>query len=473
MRFAAVMMALSCAAIARAAPVAATPDELRQKVTSLEDELARLRVQLPAAADALHTVENRLEAMAREVERLSAAREAEPFVKGAVDELRVEVEAIERRLASTQARLNELGASSEPAVRVGYADGVYLKTGPVTLLLNLGLMPRYEGVVRSGRNNDSSFDLHHGEVALRGSIADFVEMQLMLDFGGEFWGSDGHVGILRDAFVDVRPLPWLTLRAGQFQVPFSRQRLTDDFHLTFAERTVATRAFSFDRDLGGELELALLAERLLVQVAVTDGVLAGPTVRNDNLDFAYTLRILGQPLGAMPRGEGDFTRTRGPRFSIGGAFQFNLVPNDQKVDLNRDGVIDNVEVMSAGGEAALKWRGLAIEGEYFFRYEKPGAGLRHHVYQGAYGQVSAMLWRGLQLGARFSWSQPHALGGGKLGLFGDQPRWATEAGGVVNYYVWRDRVRAQVAYDYRRDEAVLTRKIEQGSVVQVQVQAGF
>jgi hypothetical protein len=48
-----------------------------------------------------------------------------------------------------------------------------------------------------------------------------------------------------------------------------------------------------------------------------------------------------------------------------------------------------------------------------------------------------------------------------------------EAGGVINYYIWRQLVRAQLSYDYRRDEAVLTRKIEQGDVVQVQIQAGF
>ena len=468
------MLALACSAVAWAAPAVPPPaDELRQRLALLEDELARMRVQLPAAADALHTVENRLEAMARELERLSAAREAEPYVKSAVDELRVEVDAIERRLASTQAQLSDLGATSEPAVRVGYADGVFLKTGPVTLALNMGLMPRYQGIVRLGRDNDSSFDLHHGEVAAAWVARRLRRRAAHARLRRRILGhrrARGHLArrLRRRAAAALAHAARRTISGAVF-----RQRLADDFRLTFAERTVATRAFSFDRDLGGELELALVREKLLLQVAVTDGVLAGPTVRNDNIDFAYTLRILGQPLGAMPRDEGDFPRSRRPRFAIGGSFQFNLVPNDQKVDLNGDGVVDNVEVMSAAGEVALKWSGLALEGEYFFRYEKPGAGLRHHVYQGAYGQLSQMVWRGLNLGARFSWAQPHVLGGDKLGLFGDQPHTAMEAGGVINYYVWRQRVRGQVSYDYRRDQAVLTEKIEQGHVVQVQVQAGF
>ena len=90
----------------------------------------------------------------------------------------------------------------------------------------------------------------------------------MLDFGAEYLVSR----ILRDAFIDVHATSWLTLRAGQFKVPFSHQRLVNSFRQTFTDRSLATRAFSFDRDLGGQVQLAFLDERILLQMAITNGV---------------------------------------------------------------------------------------------------------------------------------------------------------------------------------------------------------
>jgi hypothetical protein len=397
------------------------------------------------------------------VERLSAQKESAPFVQSAIDELRTQIDALERRLAATQARVAEL-----PAFRIGYDDGVYLETQPVRLQLNASIMPRYIGAIRVGQGNSSGFELHHAELAFGGDILGWIDFQLMLDFGAEFLG-DGNVSILRDAYLDVRPLSWLRLRGGQFKVPFSRQRLVSSLRQTFTDRSLATRAFSFDRDLGGMIEFSIAQDRFLIQIAVTDGVHAGQTAKNDNLDFAYTLRLLGQPLGPMPLVEGDMSRTPRPRFSIGAAFQFDLEPNAEKVDLDRDGVIDNVAVYSLDVEGALKWRGLAFEGEYFLRIEQPGGGLQQHRYQGGYAQVSYAIWRGLQAAARYSFAQPHLIASPPMGVFGDRPRSGQDTSLVVSYFIWQKSVRAQVEYDYRRDSSPL----EEGHLIQVQVQAGF
>jgi Phosphate-selective porin O and P len=437
-------------------PTAALADD---KVDALRDELRKLQSQLPSAQEGLHTLENRVESLSQEVQRLAGAREADPFVRSAVDELRTEVQSLKERLAATQLKLLQ---PEEPAVRVGYDGALYLQTEPVRVELGAQIMPRYVGTLRSGRANGSDFELHHGQLAVEAHILGWVDLRLMLDFGAEYFVSQ----ILRDAYVDVRATSWLTLRAGQFKVPFSHQRLVSSFLLTFADRSIATLAFAFDRDLGGQAELHFLDERVLIQAAVTNGLQAP---HNDNVDLAYTVRVVGQPLGKLSLTEGDLAR--GPfRFSAGAAFQYNLVPNDEGMDLDRDGVTDNISVYTVGAELALKWRGLAVEGEYFYRLEQPGAGLPERHFQGGYGQVSYMVWRGLQLGARAGYAQPHLLGGLRLGLDGDQPRTSLEAGGVVNYWVWRDKVRGQLAYDYRRDEQ---NGVHDGHVLQVQVQAGF
>ena len=79
---------------------------------TLREQLQKLRAEVPAQADALHAMENRLEALTEEVRRLSGARDAEPFVQKAIDELREEVHVLSQRLARTQQRLAE---TPEPA----------------------------------------------------------------------------------------------------------------------------------------------------------------------------------------------------------------------------------------------------------------------------------------------------------------------------------------------------------------------
>jgi hypothetical protein len=452
-----------------AVPVLAAPaDDSKKQLAALEDDLQKLRSQLPSAVEALHALENRVESLTLELQRVSGGRDAEPFVQRAIDELRTEVAAIERRLATTQQRLADLPA---PAVSFGYDDGLYLKTQPVRVQLNAFVMPRWVGTLRGDAPSSSDFELHHGQLQIRGELLGWIDMQLMLDFGAEFLGG-GRVEILRDAFIDVRPSSWLALRAGQFKVPFSRQRLVYSARQAFTDRSIATRAFSFDRDLGGMIEFSPFAQKLLVQIAVTDGVRAGPATHNDNLDFAYTVRALAQPLGPLPLSDGDVARTPKPRFSVGAAFQYDLQPNEQRLDLDRNGVVDNVGVYNFGAEAAFKWRGLALEAEYFFRVEQRGVGLPLRLYQGGYGQISGMVWRGLQLGARAAFAQPHTLAAAGLGLHGDQPRSLLEVGGVVTYWIWREMVRGQVAYDFRRD-VITNGSARHGHVVQVQLQAGF
>jgi hypothetical protein len=452
------------------APALAAPaDDVKARLDALEEKVARLGAELPPSVEALHELANRVEALAREVDRLSATHSGDAEARLAIDELRVELAALERRAAEAQARLSELGETR--VSRFGWDDGLYFRAPPVAVTLHAAIQPRWVGTLRNGPGNNSNFELHHGQLQLRGELYDWLAVELMLDFGAEYLG-DGRVAFLRDAFVEVRPLSWLVLRAGQLKVPFGRQRLISSLRQLFPERSLATLAFTYDRDLGGVVEAALLDGRLLIQTAVMDGVRAGQTSRNDNLDLSYTARVVAQPLGPLPPVEGDLARTRHPRFAVGMAFNYNLVPSDRGTDLDRNGVVDNVGVWSVEAEAAVKWRGFAVEGEYFYRLESAGAGVKDHPYYGLYAQASAMVWRGLQLGARFSYAQPHVLGGGKLGLFGAQPLEGYEASGVVSWFVWREYAKVQLAYNYRRDTAA-TGAIEDGHVVEVQLQAGF
>jgi len=438
------------------------------------DELNRTLTEVPAALDTLHDVENRLEHLTHEVERLGQARVGDAEVRRTLDEIRAQLAELDRRVAGALAQPER----STSAVQLGWDEGLYLRGGPVLVVVDAGLQARYTGAIRRAPiPNDSSFDLHHAQLGLQATILEWITVATRFDFGFEYARAGG-AAMVRDYYIDLRPLPWLTVRAGQFRVPLGRQRVTSELRETFIERSLATRALTFDRDLGALVEARLLDERLVVQAAVTDGVDTAMLQRNNNLDLAYTARIVAQPLGPLAPVEGDRARSKNLRFSVGAAFQYDLQPTDQTPpldDLDHNGATDNVEVLTVAVEAALKWRGLAFEGEYFYRREQVGFGRATHDLHGGYAQVSMMIWRGLEGGARVSYAQLPRLRPPPIGLIGDAPLSGLEAGGVVNYYVWNERVKAQLGYAYRRDDNAdpFDRRLHDGHVIELQLQAGF
>jgi hypothetical protein len=221
-----------------------------------------------------------------------------------------------------------------------------------------------------------------------------------------------------------------------------------------------------------------LAERLLVSASVTDGVRGGFVEGNDNRDLAYTVRLVAQPLGPLPLVEGDRARVPRPRVSLGGAFQYNLVPTNLPPPLNDvdgNGRVDNVEIITAEAELAARWRGVALESEYFFRRERPGGGRPDRSYQGMFGQASAMVWRGLEAAGRVGLAELPQLGTPLLGVLGDSPQRGFEAGGQLAYYVWGERAKVQLAYTYRHDTAFdrTDTRPHTRHRVELQLQAGF
>jgi hypothetical protein len=470
MRRLAVVTLLLVAGGAHAAPDPVA--DLRARVAELERVLA----ELPSALEALHELENRLAALEQRVDRAGVSRAADADIRRALDALREELDETQRNLVRTQLRVSQHAAMGP--VALGYDDGLYLRAPQVEAVLNAGVQPRYTATVLPPPvENRSSFELHHAQLALTGRALGWIGVRAMFDFGAEYTDLGG-LAMVRDLYAEVRPLSWMSVRGGRFRIPFGRQRVTEELRQTFIDRSLATRALTFDYDQGLLVEVSFFAARLYAQAAITNGA-ASPTVaRNDNLDLAYTARVVGQPLGALPLVEGDRARTPRPRFAVGAAFQYNLVPTDLPPpfnDVRRRGRPDNVEVIAFGAEAAFKWHGWAVEAEYFLRHERPGFGRPQRLYQGGYVQASAMAWRGLEAALRFSYSEIPGLRPPLVGALGDAPARGLEAGGVVNWYQWGENLKAQLAYAYRYDTAAdpFDARVHDAHIIDVQVQAGF
>ncbi|HZS38080.1 MAG TPA: hypothetical protein VFF06_14685 [Polyangia bacterium] len=462
------LLTVGHAARAGADPLA----DLKARVAELERVLA----DLPSALEALHDLDNRLGALEREVDRSAGARAADADVRRALDSLRADLDDVSLRLARAQARQNQHTATTP--FSFGYDDGLALHTAIVDVTLNAGVQPRYTGTIRPPPvENGSSFELHHAQLALAASVLEVFGVQALFDFGAQFTDAGG-LAMVRTLAAEVRPLGWLTVRGGRLRVPFGRQRVLSELRLTLVDQAIATRALTFGEDQGALVELRFFGDKLIAQAAVTNGASGPSQARNDNLDLAYTARVVAQPLGPLAPVEGDRARTPRPRFAVGASFQYDLSPTDLPPPLDdaaHRGRVDNVELISFGAEAAFKWRGFAFEGEYFLRRERPGFGRPERLFQGGYGQGSAMIWRGLELAARVSYAELPSLRRPPLGVLGDAPANALEAGGGVAWYQWGENLKAQLGYAYRRDTAAdpFDRRRHEGHVLDVQVQAGF
>jgi hypothetical protein len=90
-----------------------------------------------------------------------------------------------------------------------------------------------------------------------GVSADYNDYRFALSmaFGGEEEVRAPSPGVslgLLDAYADI-PVPWagpLRLRAGQFKVPYSRERLLESGNLRYAERSIQNLGFRMGRDIG-------------------------------------------------------------------------------------------------------------------------------------------------------------------------------------------------------------------------------
>jgi hypothetical protein len=385
-----------------------------------EPELAKLKARVADLERALADVPSAL-ARIDELEKSVVALQRQGVPEGAkgnTADYRAALDTLSSELAETRRRLAAVEGRSEWTPRIGYDHGVTLQAGTTRLTLTGGIQARAVGESLSGHAGVASVDLHHALLALDGEVGRYFAARLSVDFGNSYFVAAPFAprgGIVRDAWIEVRPFSWLTLRAGQIIVPFGRQRQVSDLRLASPERSLATLAFALDRDLGAMIEARFADERLLVQAAVSDGINAGaPGARNDNLDLRWSGRVVISPLGPVPLAEGDPSGSAAPRFCVGGSALYDLVPTNDPVNPDRDGDgrIDNVEVIAAAGEAALSFGRFSGQAEVFYRRERYGdlAPMPLRSYRGVALQTQAVVVRDYAMvEAHFAWAEPHSL----------------------------------------------------------------
>lgn len=116
------------------------------------------------------------------------------------------------------------------------------------------------------------------------------KFRLMVAVGGEDEIKAPTPGIalgLMDLYVDIPVMKNTYVRAGQFKVPYSRERLTDSTNLFFADRSINNTAFKLGRDAGAAIHTNY------GKVAAGAGVFTGG---GRNIPERYLPERLGVPL---------------------------------------------------------------------------------------------------------------------------------------------------------------------------------
>lgn len=100
---------------------------------------------------------------------------------------------------------------------------------------------------------------------------------------------------LFDAWVQIEPRDWFTVRVGKFQFPINEERLTSPIALPFVSTGFASVLLP-SRDIGVQVLGTLLDGQLRYNLALTDGAVAGTSIESD-ADSAKDLvaRVFAKP----------------------------------------------------------------------------------------------------------------------------------------------------------------------------------
>ncbi len=320
-------------------------------------------------------------------------------------------------------------------------DGLQLRDPRGRFEFSLGnrIQARYTRAEPTGEPSASAFTVRRFKTFAKGTFyRSWLHFKVQVNWVGARSASGERLPELEDAFLDLELSPAVSVRAGQFKVPFNRQELTSSGAQQLVDRAVTNDRFAFDRDQGlmvhGEIW-----EGSSAQIEYSAAVLnaAGKNRAGQSSEPMAAVRVQWLPLGSVPYAESALGFSRAPRLALGAAFA--------RRPAQRAG--EGQPALARGtADAHFQWRGFSIASDLFL--ERP-EGQRRRSTSGGMVQAGWFLLPGrLEIAGRYAAFHPP---GGK--------NRREEARGGVNWFfsghAWKLQVDAGAATGERTGAAAL------------------
>ena len=242
--------------------------------------------------------------------------------------------------ADSIARTSALGRQVEPDVRIG------------------GLFQfRYTANIRDAEGTEESltqgFGVQYGQITVDADLTDVTSVHVQGDFSLSATNF-----ILDDAWADWKLDEAWTLRAGQFEAPFTRERLLHDGRLLAADRSVVSSVFSINRTQG--VQALYHADDLRGQISWNDGAstLNGDFNSPNDADYAFTGRAEWRLAGEWSQFD-DFSGWRGQKSAgmIGAAFHYQ---DGGHTGTGNSGTTADMSILALTADLSLEGNGWSL-----------------------------------------------------------------------------------------------------------------
>jgi hypothetical protein len=251
--------------------------------------------------------------------------------------------------------------------------GVTIKVGDkFSTNLRARFQPRWQLHAAPESMGDRKFDqivnINTARIWLSGNVLDpKLTYMLQLAVAGRDY-RDNAVSPIFDAFMEYKGHRELSVKAGQFFVPFDRLR---EFALQLAERPRPVGELTLDRDVGVVLfsDNAFLGEKspLAWRVGVFGGGGTNLSVPKEPGGL-FVGRLEARPLGKIDDdSEGDLERREKPGLALGVGVASNRNTNRQRSTTSTTFTGGTVDYFHFAVDATFKWKGFATQLEYVRR----------------------------------------------------------------------------------------------------------
>lgn len=350
-------------------------------------------------------------------------------------------------------------ASDKPSmiVEASFGKGATIKSSDDKFSLNLRGRIQARATMTETPNDEkgpvTGFQVRRMRIVFQGNaLGPDLTYYIQLAFSNLDMESDLR-SPLRDAYFTWTIARDASLRVGQMKVPYGRQRVVSSSALQMVDRSLVTSEFNLDRDVGVHLfskDLFGLGSRLGYSLAVFGG--DGRNRIAERFGLLYSARVQVTPMGSFDDYvEADIKREPKPKLAIGisGAYNQNTNRPRSTFDTPYHGV--HFDYVHAGADLLLKWRGLSVSGEFFYR--KADKNQRRALVDdvpttqysrsgwGSFGQVGQMVTAGLELLVRYGYHKP--LKGAEKAI-----PIRHELGGGLSYYFREHNLKLQTDYFY-------------------------